>query len=759
MSREEKKRNIMFLITMILMTLYLGWRVIFTLPIHEGILNLIFGVLLVSAEIITVFTTFELFYQKMRLHQFQLVLPQVPEEYYPDVDVFIATHNEPVDILYKTVNACTFMVYPDKSKVHIYLCDDGDREEVKTLADEFGIGYLGLSGNKEAKSGNYNNALKNTSSPLIATFDADMIPQRMFLMKTVPYFLLSKFKNEDGTWRLRREEEMESAIKLGLVQTPQSFYNPDLFQFNLYSEENIPNEQDFFSKEVNILRNSSNAVAYTGSNTVILRKGMEEIGGFPLKTITEDLETSIRLQKAGYITYATDEILAAGLTTTTVKSMLKQRVRWARGVIQSLQNTHAICTKKLPFKARITYLNSFLYWWSFFNRFIFIISPVLFALFDFQIVNASFWNVVFIWLPAYFFYSLSMRYLSGNIRNQRWSQVIDTIFMPYLIRPVILETLHIHERTFKVTSKKKEGDGTGYNLILYALPHVILLAFSLAAMIRFVHGKYGTALFYSSVIIFWIAYNMVALCYAILFMSGRKAYRFSERIGAEEEITIEYDDTSYKGRTIDVSDSGLAFSSTEPIYIPEDHTIYFTIITPYYKARLKGNIVYVKEQKGGWRYSAEVSPIDEENKRQYMQVIYDRNHTLPKQMDLWITAYDDLLRNIKNRTSRAVSDKRMLPRIPLNKQISFHNGGACRLTSFNYKYFSAADFVTGESKDDRFLYKTVSGIMLVLMRTGKYVKDSSEELLTVLNINELLKKGQVSQVLYDLTKAEGNKNK
>jgi cellulose synthase (UDP-forming) len=756
MSREEKKRNSMFIITMILMTLYLGWRVFFTLPIHEGIFNLILGILLVGAEIITVFTTFELFYQKMRLNRFQLELPQVPEEHYPDVDVFIATHNEPVDILYKTVNACTFMAYPDKSKVHIYLCDDGDREVVKALADEFSIGYLGLSGNKEAKSGNYNNALKNTSSPLIATFDADMIPQRMFLMKTVPYFLLAKFKKEDGVWRLRREEEMESAIKLGLVQTPQSFYNPDLFQFNLYSEENIPNEQDFFSKEVNILRNSSNAVAYTGSNTLILRKGMEEIGGFPLKTITEDLETSIRLQKAGYITYATDEILAAGLTTTTVKSMLKQRVRWARGVIQSLQNTHAICTKKLPFKARITYLNSFLYWWSFFNRFIFIISPVLFALFDFQIVNATFWNVVFLWLPAYFFYSLSMRYLSGNIRNQRWSQVIDTIFMPYLIIPVILETLHIHERTFKVTSKKKEGDGTGYNLILYAIPHVILLAFSLAAMIRFVHGKYGSALFYSSVIIFWIAYNMVALCYAILFMSGRKAYRFSERIGADEEIIIEYSGTNYKGRTIDVSDSGLSFLTREPIYIPGEEPISFTIVTPYYKARLTGSLIYVKEQIGGWRYSAEISPVDEENKRQYMQVIYDRNHTLPKQMNLWITAYDDLVRNMKKRTNRPVSDKRKLPRIPLNKQIAFHNGGACRLTSFNYKYFSAVDFVTGESKDDRFLYKTVSGIMLVLMRTGTYVKDSSEELLTVLNINEILKKGQVNQVLYDLTNSEGN---
>ncbi|MES0857876.1 glycosyltransferase, partial [Geobacillus sp. G4] len=80
-----------------------------------------------------------------------------------------------------------------------------------------------------------NNALSKTSSPLIATFDADMIPQHTFLMKTVPYFLLSTFIEEKGRWRLRREDEIDKKFKLGLVQTPQSFYNPDLFQFNLYA--------------------------------------------------------------------------------------------------------------------------------------------------------------------------------------------------------------------------------------------------------------------------------------------------------------------------------------------------------------------------------------------------------------------------------------------------------------------------------------------------------------------------------------------
>ncbi|WP_313259445.1 glycosyltransferase family 2 protein, partial [Lacrimispora sp.] len=457
MNKEEKKRNIIFIITMALMTIYLGWRMIFTLPLHEGTLSLIFGILLVAAETVMVFTSFELFYQKMQMNKFHLECPEIPDEYYPDVDVFISTHNEPADILYKTVNACTFMEYPDKNKVHIYICDDGNREEIAGLARQFGVGYLGLADNKDAKSGNLNNALSKTSSPLIATFDADMIPQHTFLMKTVPYFQLSRFIKENGKWRLKKEEEIDKKFKLGLIQTPQSFYNPDLFQFNLYAEESIPNEQDFFSREVNTMRNTSNAIAYTGSNTVILREAMEEIGGFPLKTITEDFETSIRIQKAGFITYATDEIQAAGLTTTTIKSMIRQRVRWARGIIQSLQNTHAIVTPGLPLLARLTYLNTFLYWCSFFNRLIFILSPILFALFDYRIVNSHFWDVIVLWLPAYFFYSLSMSYLSSNVRNQRWSQIIDTIFMPYLIVPVLLETFHIHQRKFKVTNKKKEG--------------------------------------------------------------------------------------------------------------------------------------------------------------------------------------------------------------------------------------------------------------------------------------------------------------
>lgn len=750
--QNEKRQNVMFVVTMILMSIYLLWRMIFTLPWDQGILNMVFGILLIGAEVITVLTTFELFVQKMQKERTQLDLPTIPPEYYPDVDVFIATHNEPVDLLYKTVNACTFMEYPDKQKVHIYLCDDGGRPEVEELAKQFGIGYLGFPENKEAKSGNLNNALSKTSSPLIATFDADMIPQHTFLMKTVPYFLLPKFIEENGKWRLRREDELEDNFKLGLVQTPQSFYNPDLFQFNLYAEQEIPNEQDFFSREVNILRNASNAVAYTGSNTVISRQAMEDINGFPLKTITEDFETSIRLQQAGYITYATQEVQAAGLTTTTIPSMIKQRTRWARGIIQSLQNTRAVFSNKLPFWTRLTYLSSFLYWWSFFNRLIFILAPILFALFDFQIVNTGFWEIVIFWLPSYFFYSMSMRYLSSNIRNQRWSQVIDTIFMPYLIMPVLLETLGIHERKFKVTNKNKSAGRQWITSFLYALPHIFLLLLSIAAIFRFTHGKYGLALFYSSVIIFWLLHNLIAIFYALFFMLGRRAYRETERIQAQEEVTIHYKEgnLNYKARTVDVSENGIALIVSDPIYLPQQTEISMVVRTERYEAHLDAVVVYVKKDGESWRYSAKVQPISEEDKRQYMQIIYDRKHSLPEQMNLWDTAYDDMLRNVTKRIVKPRSDQRKMPRISIQLPIIFTNGAGCTLRSFNYRFFSVSGLQGNISAGTVVTFYTKSNIEIILQHTGKTTAAHHEILFSVENIDDIVEHGLIDQLLDDL---------
>lgn len=628
---EYGKRNLIFILTMVFSGIYLLWRLFFTIPWTAGFLQGAMGLVLALAELTTTMGMCELMVSKMKGQKRTVTSPDIPEEMYPDVDVLIATHNEPAELLYKTINACTYLEYPDKDKVHVYVCDDGNRSEIALLAARFGVGYLGLADNKHAKSGNYNHALSCTRSPLIATFDSDMIPRREFLIRTVPYFL-------------------DPEMNMGLVQTPQSFYNQDLFQFNLFSEKDIPNEQDFFSREINVMRNSSNSAAYTGSNTVILRKALEEIGGFPYGTITEDFETSLRLQKAGYITYASEEVLAAGLSTTTVESMISQRVRWARGVIQSIRNTNAVFTKELSVAARMSYLNAYLYWWSFLCRMIFILAPILFALFDFQLVECGFGELLLFWLPSHLFYSISVRYLSTNIRSLRWSQIIDTILAPYLIIPVLLESVGISQKKFKVTDKKKQREKT--TTWRYMIPHSILILLTAAAMLRYIHGKYGLALVYSSVIIFWLGYNMMALVYAVFFMLGRKAKRRYDRIGAEERIEFEYQGTIYVGKTEDLSEKGIAWSGEcggqQRLPKPGER-MEVVIVTEHYRAKLRVEIVYVSHTEKGTRFAASAEPVSEPDMRNWLQIIHDRAHSLPKEIDPWRTVYDDIVRNVHMR--------------------------------------------------------------------------------------------------------------
>lgn len=628
--KDETKVRCSFLATMVLSTGYLVWRAGFTLPFGEGAVQVVLGAVLVAAETVTTLGTFELFLSKMKSRARELTPPKGEEARYPDVDVLIATHNEPAELLYTTINACTYLEYPDPEKVHIYVCDDGNRKEIAALAERLGVGYLGMEENPHAKSGNYNHALAHTDSPLVATFDADMIPRRTFLVKTVPYFLIPD-------------------EKIGLIQTPQSFYNQDLFQFNLFSEKDIPNEQDFFSREINVMRNASNSAAYTGSNTVLSRKGLEEIGGFPYGTITEDFETSLRLQKAGYLTYATTEVLASGLSTTTVASMIGQRVRWARGVIQSIRNTHAVFSRKLSWAARLSYLNAYLYWWSFFCRLVFILSPILFALFDIQLARCGFWELILFWLPAHVSSSISMRYLSTNVRNLRWSQIIDTILAPYLILPVFLESIGVRQKKFKVTEKKKTSSST--TSLRYSIPHAVLIGLTLSAIVRYAAGKYGLALLYSSVILFWLFYNLVALVYAVFFMLGRDSKRRYERIEAEEKIRVQARGQSYEGVTCDVSEGGIAFHlrGAEELGLEKGEPFFAVVSTEYYQARLTARLVYRRREEEGDYLTAQVEPADEESLREWLQIIHDRDHSLPRQIDPWMTAYDDIARNIRMR--------------------------------------------------------------------------------------------------------------
>ena len=64
----------------------------------------------------------------------------------------------------------------------------GRRNDLKNLCKRYNVNYITRNDNEGAKAGNINNALKYLKGDLFAVLDADMIPKKEFLLKTVGYF-------------------------------------------------------------------------------------------------------------------------------------------------------------------------------------------------------------------------------------------------------------------------------------------------------------------------------------------------------------------------------------------------------------------------------------------------------------------------------------------------------------------------------------------------------------------------------------------
>lgn len=685
------KEKFWIVVAIISTAVYILWRIFFTVPEHEvyGWLATICGIFLVVSEAISMLEGAEHF---TRLGKKTTPdMPVVPKEWYPDVDILIATHNEPTELLYKTVNGCKHMDYPDKKKVHIYICDDNNRPEMAELAGKMGIGYFGLAENKHAKAGNLNNAISQTTSPWIATFDADMIPTHDFLMETVPYTFLPRMKKlDDDTWVERTEEEIDEKYKIGFIQTPQSFYNPDLFQYNFYSEQRIPNEQDYFFREINVGRNTANAPIYAGSNTLISRAALEEVGGIAVGTITEDFETGINIQSHGYTCYAVDKTVAHGLAPTDIDSLIKQRTRWGRGCVSSLRSIHLITNPALKWKTKISYLACWMYWWTFFRRFIFIISPILFILFGIPVVICSLWELILIWLPSYVLYNQALKVTSGRIRDKRWSNTIDTVIFPYMIIPILLETLYIRQKKFVVTKKTREVSNKSD--ISLAIPQIILLVFDVLALIIATVGAIRSRSYGTIVVIYWLALNAMHLVMAIFFMMGRKNLRVNDRFLAEVPAEIEYRNKKYYGMTMDISETGMAIFLENPIYMPsEDEEISICLKTERYEAEMKAKCVHVEKKEDGWKYGVQITQLEDVNKDEYFQIVYDRHHSLATTMGTSIGMVDDIFLNISSRADQLKDYRRKLPRVELNKELRTVDGNTFYAVDCNYEYIMLKD--------------------------------------------------------------------
>ncbi|MHB8295936.1 MAG: glycosyltransferase family 2 protein [Acidimicrobiales bacterium] len=241
------------------------------------------------------------------------------------VDVLVPVYDEPLDVVGPTVAAA--------ARLHgatVHLLDDKGRPELERLAEANGARYLKRPGNEGAKAGNLNHALRHTTAPFVAVFDCDHVPDRRFLAATLPHL---------------------SDPRVAFVQTPQYYANANSSPIAKASWS----QQALFFGGIANGKDGLGAMFCCGTNVVFRREALQEVGGFPESSVTEDFQLSIKLHEAGFTSAYLPEVLAKGLGPEDMASYIGQQLRWARGCLSSFP---LILRSRLGWRASLQYLLS-----------------------------------------------------------------------------------------------------------------------------------------------------------------------------------------------------------------------------------------------------------------------------------------------------------------------------------------------------------------------------------------------------------------
>ena len=521
------------------------WDAIATNAHGIGYINIFFMLVLLSAECYAFAILILGYIQTIRpLHRPPIPMPDDLADW-PHVDVLIPTYNEDLHIIRTTAFAAMNMDYPE-DKLHVFVLDDGRREEFRKFCEETGIGYITRTDNKHAKAGNINAALKKMDAPYAAIFDCDHIPTRSFLQMTLAWFLKDR--------------------RLGMLQTPHFFYSPDPFERNLHSYMEIPNEGELFYGLIQDGNDLWNATFFCGSCAILRRTAIDEIGGIAVETVTEDAHTSLRMQSRGWNTAYINIPQAAGLATDSLAGHVGQRIRWARGMIQILRMDNPLFKKGLALPQRLCYVNAMIHFLYAGPRLIFLTSPLIYMLLG-RINIPGYWAAILVYAAPHLFLSnLANFRMQGRYRYSFWNEVYETVLAPYILGPTLLALINPKLGKFNVTAKGGIV-GRSYFDTAIARPYVFLILLNalglLMAPIRYFWwnpGHPGTIVMN----MIWICFNLVILGTANAVAFESKQTREDVRIVTRKPMAIQLADGSrISGESVDLSLGGARVACPE----------------------------------------------------------------------------------------------------------------------------------------------------------------------------------------------------
>jgi cellulose synthase/poly-beta-1,6-N-acetylglucosamine synthase-like glycosyltransferase len=234
----------------------------------------------------------------------------------PLVTIQLPLFNE-LYVVERLINSVCEIDYP-KDKMEIQVLDDSTDETINIVAaaveqkkrQGFDIQHIRRSNREGFKAGALKEGLKIAKGEYIAIFDADFIPRKDFLKKTLSFF----------------------GDNIGMVQTRWEHLNSD---YSILTKAQALALDGHFVIEQSVRNKAGFFINFNGTGGVWRKSCIEDAGNWHADTLTEDLDLSYRAQLNGWKFVFLKDFTSPAELPSEMSALKSQQFRWTKGAIET----------------------------------------------------------------------------------------------------------------------------------------------------------------------------------------------------------------------------------------------------------------------------------------------------------------------------------------------------------------------------------------------------------------------------------------
>jgi cellulose synthase/poly-beta-1,6-N-acetylglucosamine synthase-like glycosyltransferase len=232
------------------------------------------------------------------------------------VTIQLPLYNE-LYVVERLINSVCEIDYP-KNKMEIQVLDDSTDETVNIVAaaveqkkkQGFDIQHIRRKNREGFKAGALKEGLKIAKGEYIAIFDADFIPRKDFLRKTLSFF----------------------GENVGMVQTRWEHLNSD---YSILTKAQALALDGHFVIEQSVRNKAGFFINFNGTGGVWKKSCIEDAGNWHADTLTEDLDLSYRAQLNGWKFVFLKDFTSPAELPSEMSALKSQQFRWTKGAIET----------------------------------------------------------------------------------------------------------------------------------------------------------------------------------------------------------------------------------------------------------------------------------------------------------------------------------------------------------------------------------------------------------------------------------------